>query len=34
MRYVKWYVNKGFMTLVAMTKLYKQGGRSGAVGED
>ncbi len=34
MRYVKWYVNKGFMTLVTMTKLYKQGGVYGAVGED
>ena len=29
MRYVKWYVDKGFMTLVTMTKLYKQGGGYG-----
>ena len=34
MWYVKWYVNKVFITLLTMTELYKQGGRSGAVGED
>ena len=33
MWYVKWYVNKGFIPLITMTYLYKQGGRGGGVGE-